>query len=58
MANKTWFSVIGYDHRTHVFELLRKEVDDPLNQEIKFISFLEDSQPYYIIMLVEDISTK
>lgn len=29
IANPHEFSVVGYDHRKHVFELLREKVDDP-----------------------------
>ena len=45
VGNKHEYSVVSYDHRKHVFELLRKKVADPENQEIKYIDFLEDSQP-------------
>lgn len=45
MANKHSYSVVGYDHRRNVYELLRGEVADLVNEEIKFIDFLEDSQP-------------
>ena len=39
------YSIVGYDHRKHVFELLRQEVKDVENQEIRFVDFLGDSQP-------------
>ena len=54
IGNGESYSVIGYDHRKHVYELLRQSVSDPENQEIRFVSFLEDSQPYYLLILVYD----
>lgn len=51
VGNRSEFSVIGYDHRKHVFELLRHQVEDPDNEEIVFIDFLEDSQPVYVMVL-------
>jgi len=43
VANKHEFSVVGYDHRKHVYELLRQGVGDKANEEIRFVDFLEDS---------------
>ena len=31
VANQHGYSIVGYDHRMHVFELMRHEVDDPEN---------------------------
>ena len=58
VANEHAYSVVGYDHRKHVFELLRQQVNDPTSQSIRFIDFLEDSQPSYLLMLVYDQTTK
>lgn len=58
VANRHYYSVIGYDHRKHVFELLRGEVADKTNEEIRFIDFLEDSQPQYLLILTACKATK
>ena len=58
VANEHTYSVVGYDHRKHVFELLRQQVTDTTNQSIRFIDFLEDNQPSYLLMLVYDKITK
>lgn len=57
VANKETFSVVGYDHRKHVFELIRQGIEDKENNEIRFVSFLDDSQPYYILLLVANKET-
>ena len=31
VANQHGYSIVGYDHRMHVYELMRHEVDDPEN---------------------------
>ena len=50
--------MVGYDHRKHVFELLRHEVADKENEEIRYIDFLEDSQPQYLLVLTADKRTQ
>ena len=50
--------MVGYDHRKSVYELLRYTVEDPESEEIRFIDFLEDSQPSYILMIVYNSLTK
>ena len=57
-ANKHTFSVVGYDHRKHVHELMRQSLEDESEQEIRFIDFIEDSQPSYLLMLIYDHSTQ
>ena len=57
MASKHSYSIIGFDHRKHVYELLRGSVDDPEKQEILFIDFLEDSSPQYILILTANKQT-
>ena len=57
-SNRQTFSVVGYDHRKHVHELTRKSLEEDSDQEIRFIDFIEDSQPSYLLMLVYDQSTK
>lgn len=58
VSNLHEYSIVGYDHRKHVFELLRQEVEDRESQEIRFMSFLEDSQPQYLLLLVADKKTQ
>ena len=58
VGNKQSYSIIGYDHRKHVYELLRHTVQDPANQEIRYIDFLEDSQPQYLLILTSNKETK
>ena len=58
ISNRHEYSVVGYDHRKHVFELLRQQVTDSDNHEIKFIDFMEDSQPQYLLLLISDRQTQ
>lgn len=43
------FAVVGYDYERRVFELFRSVVS--FEEEIKFISFLEDNTPSFIFMI-------
>ena len=58
VASKKQYSVVGYDHRKHVYELLRSEVENEQNEEIRFIDFLEDSQPQYLLILTANKQTR
>ena len=58
VASSSQYSVVGYDHRKHVFELLRSGISDEQNEEIRFIDFLEDSQPQYLLILTANKGTK
>ena len=48
-ASKRDFVVIGYDHDKKVYELLRDFVT--FEEEIKFISFLEDHMPAFLFII-------
>ena len=50
--------MLGYDQHKHVFELLRKYVDDMDSEEIRYADFLEDSQPQYLLVLIANRSTR
>ena len=58
VGNKKAYSIVGYDHRKHVYELLRQEVADKENEEIRYIDFLEDSQPQYVLILTSNKQTR
>ena len=50
--------MLGYDHRKHVYELVRFSVADPQNEEIRYVNFLEDSQPQYLIVITVNRQTR
>ena len=58
VGTKTSYSVLGYDHRKHVFELARHEVKDKVNEEFRYVDFLEDSQPQYLLILTANKLTR
>jgi WD40 repeat protein len=48
-ASKRDFVVVGYDYEKRVYELLRSFVN--YDEEIRFISFLEDNVPSYLFLI-------
>ena len=48
-SSKQEFVIIGYDYEKRVYELLRSSVS--LEEEIKFISFLEDHNPSFVFVI-------
>lgn len=49
LASNKEFAVVGYDHEKRVYELYRSVVN--FEEEIRFISFLEDNIPSFIFMI-------
>ena len=49
ISSKREFVVIGYDYEKRVYELLRSFVS--FDEEIKYISFLEDHIPSFIFLI-------
>ena len=50
LANESEYSVVGYEnHSKEVFELLREK-----SQDLRFVNFLEDCQPLYLLVLAYD----
>lgn len=50
IASKRDFVVVGYDYEKRVYELLRSFVN--YDEEIRFISFLEDHIPSFLFLII------